>query len=158
MIERIFRSLALLGGLGLLGLLALTVVAVIMRKGFGSPLIGVFDFSQVMLIVIVFSGMAYCGITRGHVAVELFNDFFPTRIQRALNFVINLITAILLAFMSWITLMRAFDARELNEATMMIFIPHFPFLIIVALGLALYALASLLLAFDYQAETSERMD
>ena len=155
MIERLFRLIALLGGLGLLGLLALTVAAVLMRKGFGSPLIGVFDISQVTLIVIVFSGMAHCGITRGHVAVELFNDFFSAQIQRVVNFLVNITTAVLLGFMSWVSLIRAFDARDLNEATMIIFIPHFPFMIIVALGLALYALASLMLAFGYKADAPE---
>mgnify|MGYP004008536819 FL=1 len=85
MIERIFRNFALLGGFGLLLLLALTVAAVVMRKVFGTPLLGVFDISQMTLIVIVFSGLAYCGITRGHVAVDLFSDFFPPTIQKVLD-------------------------------------------------------------------------
>ena len=103
MIERIFRNFALLGGFGLLLLLALTVAAVVMRKVFGTPLLGVFDISQMTLIVIVFSGLAYCGITRGHVAVDLFSDFFPPTIQKVLNVVINMVTAALLSMMAWFT-------------------------------------------------------
>lgn len=158
MFERIFRTLALIGGCGLLLLLALTVAAVVMRKVFGSPLIGIFDISQVTLIVIVFSGMAYCGITRGHVAVDLFNDLFPSRVQKLLNVVVNLVTAALLGFMAWITVIRAFDAREINEATMMIFIPHFPFFLMAAVGLTAYAIASFMLATGYIADKQENSD
>jgi len=158
MLERLFRALALLGGLGLLGLLVLTVAAVVMRKGFGTPLLGVFDLSQVTLIFIVFSGMAHCGITRGHVAIDLFNNMFPPSLQKSLNVVINLVTAGLLGFMAWITVIRGFDAREINEATMMVFIPHFPFYLFVALGLMLYALACLLLAIGYKAGAPDEAD
>ncbi|MDP6173818.1 MAG: TRAP transporter small permease [Rhodospirillales bacterium] len=158
MVARLLRAVALLGGFGLLGLLALTVVAVVMRKIFGSHLIGIFDISQVTLIFIVSSGMAHCGITRGHMAVDMFSDMFPPRLQNLLNGVINLVTAGLLAFMAWVTVFRAFDAQELNEATMMIFIPHFPFLLLVAAGLALYALACLLLAAGYEVDGPDAVD
>ena len=151
-IERLLRYLALGGGLGLLWLLAMTVAAVIMRKVFGSPLLGVFDLSQVTMIVIVFSGMSYCAITRGHVAVELFNDLLPTRLQKLLSLAINLVSAALLGFIAWRTTLKAFEAIEDNEATMMIFIPHFPFILFAALGFALHAIACLLLAFERPGE------
>lgn len=147
MIEKFFRYLAIVGGVGLLWLLAMTVAAVVMRKVFGAPLLGVFDMSQVTLIVVVFSGMAYCGITRGHVSVDLFNDMLPASAQKWLNVGINIVAAILLGIIAWNTALKAFEARELNEATMMIFIPHYPFVLFVALGFALYALACVMLAF-----------
>jgi TRAP-type C4-dicarboxylate transport system permease small subunit len=147
-IETLLRYLALGGGIGLLWLLVMTVAAVVMRKVFGSPLLGVFDLSQVTMIVIVFSGMAYCAIKRGHVAVELFNDMLPPRLQTLLNAAINLVSAALLGFIAWKTTLKAFEAIEDNEATMMIFIPHFPFILFAALGFALHAVACLMLVFD----------
>lgn len=147
MIERLMRYLALGGGIGLLWLLAMTAAAVVMRKVFGSPLLGVFDVSQVTMIIIVFSGMSYCAITRGHVAVELFSGMLPARVQKWLNIAVNLISAALLGFIAWKTALKAFEAIELNEATMMIFIAHYPFILFAALGFALHALACLMLAF-----------
>lgn len=145
MFGRFLRLLAYVGGAGLLWLLGLTVFAVFMRKIVGSPLISGFDLSQVTLIVVVFSGIAYCSLKGGHVAVDLFSNAMPRGARRWVDSGIGICSAAVLGFLAWVNFIKAFEARELNEATMMVQIPYFPFILVIAAGFALYAITEIVL-------------
>ncbi len=140
------RLLAILGGLGLLWLMALTVVAVILRKLFNAPIFGVQDLSEATLVVVVFFGMAYCGWTGGHIAVNLIGSVLRGRALGLLDAAMRSVCATFFGFVCWETVLRGLESRELGEATNLIFIPQYPFLYVVAFGTGLYALVLFLLA------------
>ncbi|MCG6874149.1 MAG: TRAP transporter small permease [Betaproteobacteria bacterium] len=139
-LTRAVRGLGVLAGLALLWLMALTVVAAVTRKVFLSPILGVFDLSEVTLLVLVFLGLAYCGRTGGHISVDLIAGLAKPAILRGMDVVVRLCGGAFLLFVAWESLGRALDARVQHEATNMLFIQLFPFFLLVAAGFALYAL------------------
>ena len=80
--ERFVRLLALIGGLVLLCLMCLIVYSVFMRRVFNAPPLGVYDMAEVMLIPVVFFGLAYTGLTKGHIAVDLISVFAKRSVVR----------------------------------------------------------------------------
>jgi TRAP-type C4-dicarboxylate transport system permease small subunit len=132
--------LAYLGGIVLLGLMVLTVVAVVLRYGFNAPILGAQDVSELSLVLVVFLGLAYCGWTGGHVAVDLIGAVLKPGALRWTDTAIRVVCGVLFAFVAFQTLQQGLDALEYGEASNLIEIPHFPFFLVVAFGSALYAL------------------
>lgn len=134
------RALGVLAGFALLWLMALTVAAAVTRKVFLSPILGVFDLSELTLLVLVFLGLAYCGRTGGHISVDLIAGIAKPAILRVMDTVVRLCGGAFLLFVAWETVGRALDARAQHEATNMLFIQLYPYFLLVAAGFALYAL------------------
>ena len=71
------RCLAIIAGATLLFLMLVTVYAVVMRYVFNAPVLWALDYARVGLVVLVFLGLGYCGLTGGHIAVDFISVFLP---------------------------------------------------------------------------------
>ncbi len=134
------RYLAIIGGVTLLGLMLLTVYAVIMRYVFNSPPLWVLDYARVGLVIVTFMGLAYCGWTGGHIAVDFIGAFAPPIVLKISDTIIRLTCAVLIALMAWQGLQQGLDALEMGEGTNEVEIPLFPFFLVVAIGCGAYAI------------------
>lgn len=134
------RLLAYLGGIALLWLMGLTVFAVVMRYVFHVPILGAQDISQLSLILVVFFGLAYCGWTGGHVAVDLLGAVVKPGVLRRTDTAIRMVSGVLFVGVTWQALARGLDALKYGEASNLVEIPHFPFFLVIAFCSAVYAL------------------
>ena len=118
------------------GMMIMTVLDVILRYLFNSPLLGAFEITEFMMVVIVFFSLAYTQSQKGHVTV----DFFVTRLSEQKRRVINLISHsiyfLLILTITWKSVARAIEILETKEVSGTLSIPVFPFYLIVALGCA----------------------
>ncbi len=132
--------LALVSGVTLLALMCLIVYSVFMRRVFNAPPLGVYDTAEVMLIPVVAFSLAYTGLTKGHIFVDLLSSFAkPRTIQRS-DAVVLLVCGLLVALLTWESILLGVRAIEVNEVTQMVEIPYFPFIAALALGAALFAI------------------
>ncbi len=132
--------LALISGVTLLALMCLIVYSVFMRRVFNAPPLGVYDTAEVMLIPVVAFSLAYTGLTKGHIFVDLLSSFAkPRTIQRS-DAVVLLVCGLLVALLTWESILLGIRAIEVNEVTQMIEIPYFPFIAALALGAAIFAI------------------
>ena len=139
------KALALFGGYVLVAVMLLTVVAVFSRKILNSPIIGIQDISEVCLILMVFSAIAYAGWTGGHIAVDLIADVVGKPVLRIIDLVMRFIATILLAVLAWQSGHRAIEAYADGETTNLINIPLHPFFWVITIGFSLFALTTLFL-------------
>lgn len=147
-LDRAARLLALLAGFCLVAMMAVTVVDVVGRYVFNAPIFGAQDLSQLLLVLVVFGAMAYCGRTDGHVAVDLFVGLFGPRLMRWIDVGVALASAGILFVLAW----RAYENAKLAElfgsASNLLQIPLAPFHLVVGFGAALYGVVMLLKAWD----------
>jgi len=141
MMQSLSRWVALFGGFCLLGLMLLSVVSVFMRKVVGAPMLGALDLTQMGLVVVVFSSLAYCGVMGSHVAVEIIDTILSRLQLKRLKTGVSIVTAIFVAFLSYQMALKGLSAIRFNEATMLTQIPFAPFIFFAAGGLALFAAA-----------------
>lgn len=139
-VRKSVRHLAILAGVTLLFLMFLTVYAVIMRYVFNAPILWALDVARVGLVVLVFFGLAYCGLTGGHIAVDFLGIFAPPRIVQISDVVIRSICFVLIALMAWQAMQQGLDAIEMGEGTNELEIPLFPFFAVVAFGSVAYCI------------------
>ena len=145
LIEKGVRAIALLGGGVLFALMLLTVYSVVMRYVFNAPPYFTLDVSKMALVPVVFLGLAYCGWTGGHIAVDLIGALGRPRLTRWTDAGVRLVCAAFMGLYTWQLVKLAQDSLDFEEATNLIEIPHFPFVLVMAFGAALYGIVLLFL-------------
>jgi len=110
---RFLRLLALAGGIVLMLLMKYTVLDVVLRYGFNRPFSGSLDLTEFAMAVIVFLGIAYCGFTGGHVAVDILERPLEHPRLRFVPVLLTFVSAVLFAAIAWLT---AAEAPWLRDA------------------------------------------
>ena len=137
-VRKSVRHLAIVAGVTLLLLMLLTVYAVVMRYIFNAPILWALDIGRMGLVVLVFFGLAYCGLTGGHIAVDFLGVFAPPRVVQISDVIIRSVCVVLIGLMAWQAMQQGFDAIEMGEGTNELEIPLSPFFIVVAFGSVTY--------------------
>jgi TRAP-type C4-dicarboxylate transport system permease small subunit len=143
---RFLRLLALGGGIVLMLLMGYTVLDVVLRYGFNRPFAGSLEVTEFAMSVIVFLGIAHCGITGGHVAVDILERPLQNPKLRFVPVLLTLASAALFAAIAWFTAAEALTSMQ--RVSNMVRWPHWPFQLTVALGSAMYALVLLFQTID----------
>jgi TRAP-type C4-dicarboxylate transport system permease small subunit len=139
MLDRLLRALALGAGAVLLALMALVLFDVLMRYVLRLPFLGAYELTELAMVLIVFLGLAHCGATGGHVAVDVFAGLLERPGLRWIAGAVHLAGAALLAVIAWRTVLHALESGARGEATNMMRIPHQPFELVAAACTALFA-------------------
>jgi TRAP-type C4-dicarboxylate transport system permease small subunit len=138
-VTRRLRGLAFIGGLAIFVIMVVTSADVFLRYVFNAPLSSNVDITQMAMVVAVFCAIAYAGWTGGHIVVDVFTGLFPPAVSRVLAILVDLVGAALMAGIAWHSWLAALDYRDTGEVSFTILVPKYPFLIVVAVGSALYA-------------------
>lgn len=138
---RFLRLLAVGGGIVLMLLMGYTVLDVVLRYGFNKPFSGSLEVTEFAMAAIVFLGIAYCGITGGHVAVDILERPLQHPKLRFVPVLLTFAGAVLFAAIAWLTAAEALTS--MHRVSNMVRWPHWPFQFIVAAGSAMYALVLL---------------
>ena len=120
-------------------LMLLTTADVAGRYFFNAPINGVFDLTHFAVAIMVYLGLAYCGMHGAHVVIELLYDRLPRPARGALKRLTSLAGCVLFGTIAWRTAVQAIDVRDMGEASQMMEIPYFPLYCLVAFGAALFA-------------------
>jgi TRAP-type C4-dicarboxylate transport system permease small subunit len=152
--DRVLRLLALLSGGVLLLLMVYTFVDVVLRYVFNRPFSGSLEFTEFMMVLIVFLAIAYTGWTGGHIAVDLFEKALNRPGLRFLPPLISFAGAGLFAVIAW--RVTAETIAVLPQVSNMLRWPHYPFRFTVAFGSAMFALVLLVQGVMALKRTSDR--
>ncbi len=139
-IDRFVRFVALWGGgLMIVSLMGITVIDVILRYFFSSPIFGARDVSKLILLTAVALSVAYSARTGGQVSIELFSDMMGPRIIRWTEVFVRFIAMVMLLILAWRLWLSGLNASEFGEASLALEIPFRSFYFILSLGMLLYA-------------------
>ena len=134
---------AAIGGIGLIFEVVLILLDVVFRF-FGAPIVGAQDMSQMAMTIVVFGGMALCDKFGGHVAVDIFEPFFPRWMNHLTDVVSAFLGALIFACLAWTIYESAKISILLHLATNIIGLPKNYFQWAVCLFSAITAFAMLL--------------
>jgi TRAP-type C4-dicarboxylate transport system permease small subunit len=139
---RSLRLTALCGGIVLMALMGYTVLDVVLRYVFNRPFSGSLEVTEFAMVLIVFFGIAHCGWTGGHVAVDILERPLENPKLRFIPILLTLVSAALFAVIAWLTAAEALGS--MRRVSNMVRWPHWPFQLAVALGSAMYAIVLLI--------------
>jgi len=129
--------------------MATTFVDVIGRTtSIGGALTGTVEVVELLMGILVFSGLALTEVKRKHIAVDTFQLLFPKPIKK-LSIVLNLILAVgITSLLAQQLIIKAFDILEEQEHTQILEIPYWPTAMIMSMGIVLFLLVLILRLID----------
>lgn len=146
--DRLISLSALLGTVALLFVVVIVLIDVIGRA-FGSPLYGSLDLTTMAFVVVVFCGMALCDQQGGHIAVDLFERFFPPRLNHLIDIVVDLMGGAIFLTMAYAVTKAAGLSAMLNLRTNLLGLPLAWFQWLLAVLAFLTGIAVLLRAVEF---------
>jgi TRAP-type mannitol/chloroaromatic compound transport system permease small subunit len=140
-IQALSRLLALLAAVLVVVLIAATLVDAASRNITGVPLRGLLEWSETLLVVLIFLGMPYTMQMGAHVSIDSFVARLSPRNQRIVVVIGFVVALPVLIWAAWSTVDIAFTSFQDREARMgLVEIPLWPARAAVALGMVLFAL------------------
>lgn len=139
-IYRIANFFSRVGAFILVGMMLLVTSDVFLRFVFNKPVPGTFELVEVMMGAVVSLSIAYCGIRRGHVAVELLTDHLSSSVQKVVSTLHHLLCIIFFAAIAVKGIQQAGVIKESETVTALLEVPIYPFIWILAFGATLLAL------------------
>lgn len=130
------HSLARLGCIALFAMMCLTVVDVVGRYVFNSPILGAFELTEFLVLITVFSFLGYAQSQKAHVTVDILVDRFPKNIRFFVNLVNYTVCLLLFILIAWKGFEKALEALETGEKPMNLPVPDYPFIFFLFLGCA----------------------
>lgn len=138
--------MTLLAGVVLFALMLYTVLDVVLRYGFNRPFASSVEMTEFAMAIIVFFGLAYCGWIGGHVAVDILERPLEDPRLRFVPVILTFVSALLFGAIAWFTATEALST--MHRVSNMLRWPHYPFMLAVALGSALFAIVLLIQAIQ----------
>jgi len=118
-IDRLLRIAANVTGAIALGFLFFmmvgTTVDALVRTFAGSPLPGLFEMSELSMVMIVFMGLGWTQLDEAHIRVTLGRKFLPARAVRALDGLAWLLVALMLVALAWPSTLEAIESVAIRE-------------------------------------------
>lgn len=146
--EKILKKVArILNGAGActsLLMVILVTIHVLSRALFSKPLMGTVELEELMIVILVFGGIAYTQITRNHISVDFITARLPDSFKINLETVTNIVSSLFFFILTWQSLVQAREQFADGTATFDLQIPLFWVMWIVALGFFLFGLSTFL--------------
>ncbi len=131
----------------------------VIGRALGSPLFGSQDLITMTMVIVVFGGMAICDRRGGHIAVDLFERYYPAPMNRLIDICAALVGAVIFAGIAYAVYDSAKISVMLNLSTNLLKLPKAWFQyaltffsLLTALGLLLRAIELTISSRDVREE------
>ena len=154
-LDRILRPVcgvfANLGVAAVALMMFLVGVDVVLRYIFSRPLSFSCELTQILLLITIFLGIAYTGLRKNHVSIDVVVSRLPEGAQAVLAPIVHFLGMSLLALIAWQAIEQTRIFTRFSQTTSGLHVPFSLLMIIVTLGslvLSLVLLKDLIMALD----------
>ncbi len=157
-VTRITRMIALIGLVGLLTLALATVLDVMLRWIFNSPIVGLNDTYSLFAALIIASCFPLCIYRRGNITIRFLGNILGTRARNILDVFGGLVSLMIFSIMAW-QLWRYTDqlARD-GETTWVLNWPVSPWWRVVSILIIICAPVTLITVIQYSKSAARKED
>lgn len=141
LIERFTRQLGVLGGFATLMVMIVIILDVAGRTFFNAPIPGGNELSELLLVVLIFLGLAAAQQGRNHYTVDIVTHLLGPVAQRRLETIGMVVSLLVVGLLAWLSAKHAWQAMLQGESSYgTISFPIWPARVVIAFGLGLLAL------------------
>ena len=127
-------TLSYVGAFSLFTMMCLTTVDVVGRYLFNRPITGVFELTEYLVLILIFSFIGYTQSQKGHVAVDILLPLLPQKLKKLTDVGNHLVCLVLMGLITWMGVEKALELKTVGEASPNLHIPAYPFVIYLVLG------------------------
>lgn len=142
------RTFALAGGLVLLALINMSLISIVGRKLFSTPIRGDMELMEVGAAVAITSFLPLCEFRGNHLKADAFTLKAPLAVRRSLDALAHFLCFSAASVLVWRTSLQAVDSHEYGDVTTLLSIPMWIPLSLIVPSLALLAICALARVVD----------
>ncbi|MGG2396617.1 TRAP transporter small permease [Pseudomonas sp. SH1-B] len=142
-LQQLSQGFALAGGLLLLGLIGMSVVSIIGRKLFATPVRGDMELIEVGAAVAIAAFLPLCELRGEHIRVDALSAWLPQPVRTGLDVLAHLLCALVAGLLAWRTWLQMLDNREYGDTTTLLALPLWLPLLLIVPSLVLLGLCAL---------------
>lgn len=138
LIERLLVRLGIISGFATLIIMVIVVIDVSGRAIFNAPFHSGVEISELLLVSLVFLGLASAQQKRQNFAIEILSRYLPPRAQKGLVLIGYVVCLVIVVLLAWPSVNQAISSFNRNEMGFgIVAFPVWPARILLALGLML---------------------
>lgn len=131
-------------GVALVALLALTVADITGRSAFNNPVAGTVEITTLILVVVVYLGLAHSEDLGDHITVDLLYVRVSDRVKAILDVFADTLTMAVLGLMAFQLFRFSFRQQDSGAESPVLQWPVWPFVVVAALGALGYSVSTFL--------------
>lgn len=147
-IERLTYLFALAGGGVLLVLVNMSLISIVGRKLFSSPIRGDMELMEVGAAVAIAAFLPMCELRGNHLKADAFTMWAPRRVKLCLDWLAHLLCCAVALLLAWRTGLQMLDSKEYGDMTTLLAIPLWMPLAMIVPSLVLLAICALVRITD----------
>ena len=117
--------------------MCLTITDVAGRYLFNRPVLGAFELTEFLVLVLIFSFLAYAQAHKAHINVDLFMMFLPEKFRKLIEIFNHIACLAIMILITWTGFEKAIEVMEAGEASPNLDLPNYPFVFFLVLGCAI---------------------
>lgn len=122
-LRRLCNAFALAGGIVMLALIVMSLISLVGRKLFSSPILGDIELLEMAVAVAVSLFLPLCELRDNHIRVDLLDSLLPDIINRLLLTAGHLLLALVALFICWRGALLAMGSFSYNDTSTMLAVP-----------------------------------
>ena len=140
-IRRLCRRTFLVVGVSCMVCMVLLILYDVgMRNLFNRPLMSSYELVMFLMVVVVFTALAYTQSEGSIVKIELLVSRMPKKVQAFFEMGTSFLSLGLILLIAWRNVVRSIELRHEHIISPILHVPVYPFYLVVAFGLALLSL------------------
>lgn len=135
-LQNLSTYLAFIGAFSLFVMMCLTIVDVAGRYLFNQPVLGTYELTEFMVLILIFSFLAYTQSKKSHISVDLFMMFFPEKLKTYIEIINHLACLAIMILITWMGFEKALEMIHTGESSPNLTLPTYPFVFFLVIGCA----------------------
>jgi TRAP-type transport system small permease protein len=132
---RVFsRGLSYIGNAAIALMMLLTTLDVVGRYFFNAPVLGAYEITEYLMLIMVFSFLAFAQSQKAHISVDIVFDRLPLLLRRFLVRCNSFLCLVMLIFTTYMGVHRVLDLIGSGASSTQLKIPDYPFAIFMVVG------------------------
>jgi TRAP-type transport system small permease protein len=115
-------------------MMLLTTADVIGRYFFNSPVLGAYEITEYLMLIMVFSFLALAQSEKAHINVDIVFNRLPAGLQTFLERFNHIVCLLMMVLVTWMSVQRIAELKKTGEASLLLKIPDYPFAAFLAIG------------------------
>lgn len=142
--KKIFKKIDTLAAIVLFVVCVMVVINIILRRLFGSPIHGVYEFVCYFTVLLVSLALANCAMQDGHTNVTYVLEKFSSKVQKYIKIIVGIPIIITFIFIIWNLAAYAYDMYLLGYVSSVMRFPLQYILGLIVVGFVTLTIAILI--------------
>jgi TRAP-type C4-dicarboxylate transport system permease small subunit len=132
--------LSYIGNCALAAMMLLATVDVIGRYFFNAPVLGAYEITEYLMLIMVFSFLALAQSAKAHISVDIVFNRLPAGLRPVLERFNHLVCLLMMILVTWMSIQRIWELKRTGESSVLLKIPDYPFAVFLVIGCLVFCI------------------